>query len=159
MLVRHWDTWIDESIKQVQVVFLERSGPRKPDKTEPNQTEPTSPSMESLHSLSSEDDEPRQGSSNDVSPRWAFASKILAPMQSTTLECPVGPFGGSSDFDISASHLIFTAKDPNLNRAWHTRQPLGLFALIFRSSADSTSAGYISSRLTRTPSMIERPKN
>ncbi|EAL85241.2 oligopeptidase family protein [Aspergillus fumigatus Af293] len=38
----------------------------------------------------------------------------------TGVESPIPPFGGSGDFDISPSAIVFVAKDPNLNPATHT---------------------------------------
>jgi hypothetical protein len=35
---------------------------------------------------------------------------------------PVEPFGEADDYDISQTHVIFTAKDPQLPKAMHTRQ-------------------------------------
>lgn len=37
-------------------------------------------------------------------------------------QSPVEPFGGTDDFDISDTSVIFTAKDPQLPKAWHTKQ-------------------------------------
>lgn len=41
-----------------------------------------------------------------------------------SLESPVPPFGGSEDFDISRSGIVFVAKDPNLEEANHTKTDL-----------------------------------
>jgi hypothetical protein len=35
---------------------------------------------------------------------------------------PVEPFGGTDDFDVSATHIVYTTKDPKLPAAWHTKQ-------------------------------------
>lgn len=43
---------------------------------------------------------------------------------SFSLESPVPPFGGSSDFDISKNGLVFVAKDPKLDPANHTKTDL-----------------------------------
>ena len=37
------------------------------------------------------------------------------------MESPVPPFGGTGDFDISSSGLVFVAKDPKLNAAVYTK--------------------------------------
>ncbi|KAI2785878.1 hypothetical protein POX_h09640 [Penicillium oxalicum] len=37
-----------------------------------------------------------------------------------SVESPIPPFGGTGDFDISPSAIVFVAKDPNLNPATHT---------------------------------------
>ncbi|KAL4888638.1 oligopeptidase family protein [Aspergillus ambiguus] len=38
----------------------------------------------------------------------------------TGVESPIPPFGGTGDFDISPSAIVFVAKDPRLNPATHT---------------------------------------
>ncbi|KAJ5114541.1 hypothetical protein NUU61_000300 [Penicillium alfredii] len=38
----------------------------------------------------------------------------------TGVESPIPPFGGTGDFDISPSAIVFIAKDPSLNPATHT---------------------------------------
>ncbi|KAJ5591808.1 uncharacterized protein N7459_002177 [Penicillium hispanicum] len=38
----------------------------------------------------------------------------------TGIEAPIPPFGGTGDFDISPSAIVFVAKDPKLNPATHT---------------------------------------
>jgi dipeptidyl aminopeptidase/acylaminoacyl peptidase len=43
---------------------------------------------------------------------------------SFSLESPVPPFGGSGDFDVSKSGIVFVAKDPKLNPANHTKTDL-----------------------------------
>ncbi|KAF2199645.1 hypothetical protein GQ43DRAFT_482295 [Delitschia confertaspora ATCC 74209] len=42
-------------------------------------------------------------------------------LKGTGLESPIPPFGGSDHFDIGNHGLIFTAKDPDLNPATHTK--------------------------------------
>ncbi|KAF2468244.1 dipeptidyl-peptidase-like protein V precursor [Lindgomyces ingoldianus] len=48
-------------------------------------------------------------------------SKLQNALKGTSLESPIEPFGGTDHFDISSSGLIFTAKDPGLNPALHTK--------------------------------------
>lgn len=50
----------------------------------------------------------------------------------TPLSCPVPPFGGTGDFDVSSRGIAFVAKDPDLNPARYTKTdlyfaPLGSF--------------------------------
>lgn len=40
--------------------------------------------------------------------------------------CPVEPFGGTDDFDVSETQVVYTAKDPALPAAWHTKQNVGV---------------------------------
>lgn len=35
---------------------------------------------------------------------------------------PVEPFGGTDDFDVSKTHIVYTTLDPELPPAWHTKQ-------------------------------------
>ncbi len=42
-------------------------------------------------------------------------------LKGTNLESPIDPFGGKDHFDISKNGLVFTAKDPDLNPATHTK--------------------------------------
>lgn len=46
---------------------------------------------------------------------YSYAEDILQ-------RCPVEPFGGTDDFDVSDTSVIYTAKDPKLPMAWHTKQ-------------------------------------
>lgn len=48
-------------------------------------------------------------------------SELKNVLKGSNLESPVEPFGGTDKFDISRHGLVFTAKDPNLNPATHTR--------------------------------------
>lgn len=120
LFIRHWDHFLDSSIKQIHVVKLK--------KTRDGDTG-------SVHSLHSSDSEDSHASNPPES--WCFDGDILSPMSHTTLESPVGPFGGEGDFDISATHLVFTAKDPNLPPAWHTRQNIYLLPICPRSADDA----------------------
>jgi len=49
------------------------------------------------------------------------------------LSVPVGPFGSSSDFDLSSSSAVVTAKDPDVNPAWHTRKNIYIMPLYPRT--------------------------
>jgi dipeptidyl aminopeptidase/acylaminoacyl peptidase len=49
-------------------------------------------------------------------------------LKGTGLSSPVEPFGETDDFDISQTHVIFTAKDPQLPKAMHTKQNIYLVA-------------------------------
>ncbi|KAJ5463640.1 HelicaseC-terminal [Penicillium sp. IBT 31633x] len=47
-------------------------------------------------------------------------TNLIAVSGLTGVESPIPPFGGTGDFDISPSAIVFIAKDPNLNPATHT---------------------------------------
>ncbi|KAF1839938.1 dipeptidyl-peptidase 5 precursor [Cucurbitaria berberidis CBS 394.84] len=49
-------------------------------------------------------------------------------LKGTNLESPIDPFGGKDHFDISKYGLVFTAKDPCLNPAAHTKSNLYISA-------------------------------
>jgi len=46
---------------------------------------------------------------------------LINALKGTELESPIEPFGGKDHFDISKYGLVFTAKDPGLNPATHTK--------------------------------------
>jgi dipeptidyl aminopeptidase/acylaminoacyl peptidase len=47
----------------------------------------------------------------------------------TSLVCPVPPFGGTGDFDLSHSGIVFVARDPELSPAEYTKTDLYYVAL------------------------------
>ncbi|KAK3337430.1 Alpha/Beta hydrolase protein [Cercophora scortea] len=57
--------------------------------------------------------------------KYVLAGKTpVNALSGTKLSSPVAPFGGTGDFDISASGLVFVAKDPELNPALYTKTDL-----------------------------------
>ncbi|EJU00159.1 alpha/beta-hydrolase [Dacryopinax primogenitus] len=54
--------------------------------------------------------------------KWSLGDAYVAPLKGTKHYTPVEPFGGSDDFDLSSTHLVYTAKDPELPYPIHTRQ-------------------------------------
>lgn len=48
-------------------------------------------------------------------------SELKNALKGSSLESPIDPFGGTDNFDISRHGLVFTAKDPDLNPATHTK--------------------------------------
>ncbi|KAK3117510.1 hypothetical protein LTR53_001027 [Teratosphaeriaceae sp. CCFEE 6253] len=48
-------------------------------------------------------------------------SGLTNALKGSGLECPMGPFGGTDNFDIRRTGLIFVAKDPELNVALGTK--------------------------------------
>ncbi len=48
-------------------------------------------------------------------------SSLTNALKGTKLECPIEPFGGTDNFDVSAKGIIFVAKDPNLNPALNVK--------------------------------------
>lgn len=49
---------------------------------------------------------------------------LINALAGSKLESPVPPFGGTGDFDISSTGLVFVAKDPELNQAIYTKTDL-----------------------------------
>ena len=56
-----------------------------------------------------------------------------------TLETPIEPFGGADNFDISRDGLVFTAKDPDLNPALHTKTNI-YYTKMWWGVADTTTS-------------------
>jgi dipeptidyl aminopeptidase/acylaminoacyl peptidase len=55
-------------------------------------------------------------------------SELKNALKGSKLESPIDPFGGTDNFDISVHGLVFTAKDPDLNPATHTKTNIYLSA-------------------------------
>uniref|UniRef100_A0A8H8CEI2 Dipeptidyl-peptidase V n=1 Tax=Psilocybe cubensis TaxID=181762 RepID=A0A8H8CEI2_PSICU len=53
---------------------------------------------------------------------WSLNDDFKSPLQGTKHYSPVEPFGGTDDFDVSTTHIVYTTKDPKLPEAWHTKQ-------------------------------------
>ncbi|KAF8583105.1 alpha/beta-hydrolase [Ramaria rubella] len=54
--------------------------------------------------------------------KWVLQDDYVAPLKGTGHDCPIEPFGGTNNFDVSTTHIVYTTKDPALPVAWHTRQ-------------------------------------
>lgn len=63
-----------------------------------------------------------------VGAQWVLGEAYVNVLKGTGLSSPVEPFGEADDYDISQTHVIFTAKDPQLPKAMHTRQNIYLVA-------------------------------
>lgn len=55
-------------------------------------------------------------------------SDLTNALKDSGLESPIEPFGGTDNFDISVNGLVFTAKDPGLDLATHTKTNIYLVA-------------------------------
>ncbi|CCM03548.1 uncharacterized protein FIBRA_05684 [Fibroporia radiculosa] len=53
---------------------------------------------------------------------WQFGTDFVNLLNGTGHHSPVEPFGGTDDFDVSDTHVVYTALDPTLPPAWHTKQ-------------------------------------
>jgi hypothetical protein len=63
---------------------------------------------------------------------WTLGSEYKSPMKDTTHASPVYPFGGTDDFSVSKTHIVYAARDPGLPKTFHTRRnvrPLFLHVL------------------------------
>lgn len=54
--------------------------------------------------------------------KFVLSDTFNSVLKDTDHHTPVEPFGGSDNFDISNTHIIYTTKDPAVQPAWHTRQ-------------------------------------
>ncbi|KAJ8507119.1 hypothetical protein ONZ45_g10479 [Pleurotus djamor] len=58
----------------------------------------------------------------DPDRKWHFGDEFINPLKGTGHSAPVEPFGGTDDFDVSRTHIVYTSKDPKLAESWHTKQ-------------------------------------
>ena len=77
--------------------------------------------------------------------RYALSS-VTNALKDTRLESPIPPFGGASDYSLSAHGLAFVARDPNVSAAFHTRSN---FYYLPISSFNSSSS--------HTPQIVKVP--
>ncbi|KAM0786506.1 hypothetical protein ACM66B_001964 [Microbotryomycetes sp. NB124-2] len=135
LFIRHWDSWKSTAgeIKQLHFIHLARNPSSVTSSDE-------SDDFEHVQAPGSEDGkwvvdkEPISSASTSKDPKRPV---VKSPLAGTKLECPVGPFGGGGDFSFTADHLVFHAKDPHVNPAWHTRTIVYSVPLSPRSAEDS----------------------
>ncbi|TFY83863.1 hypothetical protein EWM64_g147 [Hericium alpestre] len=61
--------------------------------------------------------------------KWLFGPAPLNLLKGIGHHTPVEPFGGTDDFSLSDTHVVYTTKDPDLPEAWHTKQNVYLVSL------------------------------
>ncbi|KAG8886658.1 hypothetical protein FRB97_000078 [Tulasnella sp. 331] len=54
--------------------------------------------------------------------KWVLGTDFFKPLEGTEHYTPVEPFGGAEDYDVSGTQIVYTAKDPSVDEASHTRQ-------------------------------------
>ncbi|EGN98331.1 hypothetical protein SERLA73DRAFT_91651 [Serpula lacrymans var. lacrymans S7.3] len=73
--------------------------------------------------------------------KWVLGDKFVNTLPAGH-SAPVEPFGGTDDFDISETHIVYTTKDPNLPGAWHTKQNIFLVDFNGTKAVELTSGTY-----------------
>jgi hypothetical protein len=53
---------------------------------------------------------------------WALGASYVSPMNGTAHASPVYPFGGTDDFGVSATHVVYASRVPELPKTFHTRR-------------------------------------
>ncbi|KAI5983492.1 alpha beta-hydrolase [Pisolithus albus] len=71
--------------------------------------------------------------------KYVLGNSFTNVLKHTNLSTPVEPFGGKDDFDISDSQIVFTAKDPKLPKAMHTKQNIYLVSFVGSDLLELTS--------------------
>ncbi|TCD62995.1 hypothetical protein EIP91_006154 [Steccherinum ochraceum] len=77
----------------------------------------------------------------DPDHQWHLEDKYTNLLHGTGHNVPVEPFGGLDDFDISETHVVYTAKDPKLPAAWHTKQDVHIVAIDGSSKPRELTSG------------------
>ncbi|PWN33162.1 alpha/beta-hydrolase, partial [Meira miltonrushii] len=104
LMIRHWDTWLYPG-KRSQLFSVDLT---------------------------------RHGGSNGAhwsladaihKPHWSFASPFRNLLNGVKLESPVAPFGDTGDFAVSATHVAFTARDPDVSAAITTKHNIYIVPL------------------------------
>jgi hypothetical protein len=76
-----------------------------------------------------------------VGAKWVLGETYVNVLKGTGLSSPVEPFGETDDFDVSQTHVIFTAKDPQLPKAMHTKQNIYLVPIVSQFQPGDFIAG------------------
>lgn len=72
---------------------------------------------------------------------WSLKGEVRNLLKGTTLESPVGVLSTTEDYSVSSTHVIFTAKDPDQNHAWHTKQDIYLVPLDGHKAPNNVTKG------------------
>ncbi|KAF7796251.1 hypothetical protein EIP86_007425 [Pleurotus ostreatoroseus] len=73
--------------------------------------------------------------------KWILGDEYINLLKGTGHTTPVEPFGGLDDFSVSGKYVIYTAKDPKLPPAWHTKQNIYLINLEGPSKPKELTSG------------------
>ncbi|KDE07441.1 hypothetical protein MVLG_02307 [Microbotryum lychnidis-dioicae p1A1 Lamole] len=118
--VRHWDEWSTTAGEKTQIFVLRLTkNPESLDNEQANEpegfTQVVSPDSKwrVLHS--------RGTALTAASTKRGNSMTVLSPLAKTQLE--------ATDYSISKTHIVFQAKDPLVNKAWHTRTQVYLVPL------------------------------
>ena len=116
LFVRHWDSYVTENKNSVWYGRLERT--KKGHQHHHHHHNCAGGSgKEANRSRATKEEQPTTHES-----RWRLAGEGLTNLLARRgLECPVPPFGGTGDFDISSSGIAFVARDPAVCPASHTK--------------------------------------
>ncbi|KAF8172042.1 alpha/beta-hydrolase [Mycena galopus ATCC 62051] len=58
----------------------------------------------------------------DADGKWRIGTEYSNLLRGTGHRCPVEPFGGTDDFSVVGTSVLYTTKDATLPQAWHTKQ-------------------------------------
>ncbi|KAF7365063.1 Dipeptidyl-peptidase 5 [Mycena venus] len=58
--------------------------------------------------------------------KWTMGTEFENLLKGTGHSCPVEPFGGTDDFSVAGTTVLYTTKDATLPKAWHTKQDVFL---------------------------------
>ncbi|CDO77798.1 hypothetical protein BN946_scf184667.g1 [Trametes cinnabarina] len=73
--------------------------------------------------------------------KWVLGDDFVNLLKGTDHHAPVEPFGGTDDFDVSDTHVIYTTKDPKLPKAWHTKQDIYIVDINGKSTPKELTSG------------------
>ncbi|GBE85069.1 Dipeptidyl-peptidase 5 [Sparassis crispa] len=73
--------------------------------------------------------------------KWSLGTEYVNLLNGTGHYCPVEPFGGTEDFDVSETHVVYTVKDPELPASWHTKQNVYIVDLSGQSKPRELTTG------------------
>ncbi|KAJ2904718.1 dipeptidyl peptidase variant [Zalerion maritima] len=135
LFVRHWDSYITENTNSVWYGRLEKRNKGKGrgvgriggDTSENQRTQQNQEPRRYASEGASSEQQQQQQQQQRRHPTthqscWKLEGEGLTNLLAGQgLECPVPPFGGASDFDISHTGIAFVARDPELSPAIYAK--------------------------------------
>jgi hypothetical protein len=65
----------------------------------------------------------------DSGKHWRFGDEFYNMLHGTGHYTPIELFGDAGDYDVSEKYIVYTAKDPELPEAWHTKRNVYLVGI------------------------------
>ncbi|KAK7048493.1 dipeptidyl-peptidase 5 [Favolaschia claudopus] len=73
--------------------------------------------------------------------KWTMGTDFANLLKGTGHSAPVEPFGGTDDFSVAGDKVLYTTKDADLPKAWHTKQNIYIVSTIDPGNPKELTSG------------------